>query len=81
MCSSDLRFILLSILRADGSIPVEERVVTVDELHNADEVWLTSSSKELAPVTMVDGEPVGSGAVGPVWQAAQTLYSAHKFDY
>ena len=78
MCSSDL---LLSILRKDGSIPVEERVVTLDELRNADEVWITSSSKEIAPVVEVDGELVGDGSVGPVWAAAQTLYSAHKFEY
>ena len=31
----------------DGSIPVEERVVTMDEVANADEVWITSSSKKL----------------------------------
>ena len=55
--------------------------VTLDELRNADEVWLTSSSKEIAPVVAVDGQPVGEGAVGPVWEAAQTLYSAGKFNY
>jgi D-alanine transaminase len=75
------RYMLLEILRKDGSIPVEERVVTLDELHNADEVWLTSSSKELVPVVEVDGRPVGDGLVGDVWLAAQTLYTAHKFDF
>ena len=75
------RLMLLDILRKDGSIPVEERVVTVDELRNADEVWISSSSKEIAPVVEIDGEPVGDGDVGDVWLAAQTLYTAHKFDY
>jgi D-alanine transaminase len=75
------RMMLLEILRRDGTIPVEERVVTLDELGSADEVWLTSSSKEIAPVVEIDGRPVGDGGVGDVWLAAQTLYSAHKFDF
>ena len=75
------RLMLLDILRKDGSIPVQERTVTLSELRDADEVWISSSSKEIAPVVEVDGEPVGNGQVGDVWLAAQTLYSAHKFDY
>ncbi len=75
------RLLLLNILRADGSIPIEERPVTLDELHNADEVWLSSSTKEIAPVTEVDGKPVGNGEVGDVWLAAQQLFSQHKYDY
>ena len=55
--------------------------MTVDELRNADEVWISSSSKEIAPVVEIDGQPVGDGSVGDVWMAAQTLYTAHKFDY
>ena len=75
------RLLVLSILGKDGSIPIEERVVTLAELHDADEVWISSSSKEIAPVVEVDGKAVGNGEVGPVWLAAQTLYSAHKYDY
>ncbi len=75
------RLMLLEILRRDGSIPVQERVVTLDELEDADEVWLSSSSKEIAPVIEIDGRAVGDGEIGDVWLAAQTLYSAHKFDF
>ena len=75
------RMMLLEILRRDGSIPVQERVVNLDELASADEVWITSSSKEIAPVIEIDGRPVGDGGVGDVWLAAQTLYSAQKFDF
>jgi len=75
------RLMLLEILRRDGSIAIQERVVTLDELENADEVWISSSSKEIAPVIEVDGTPVGDGRIGDVWLAAQTLYSAHKFDF
>ena len=75
------RLMLLEILRREGSIPVQERVVRLEELADADEVWITSSSKEIAPVVEIDGKPVGDGGVGDVWLAAQTLYSAHKFDF
>ncbi|MEH6453854.1 MAG: aminotransferase class IV [Psychromonas sp.] len=75
------RFMLLDILRRDGSIPIEERIVHLSELHDADEVWITSSSKEVAPVLNIDDKPVADGKVGNVWLAAQSLYSKHKFDY
>jgi len=75
------RLMLLEILRRDGSIPVQERVVYLDELAEADEVWLTSSSKGVAPVIEIDGRPVGDGTIGDVWLAAQTLFCAHKFDF
>ena len=75
------RLLLLDILRQDGTIPVEERVVTMDEIQTADEVWISSSSKEIAPVIAVDGKPIGDGEVGEVWEKAQALFSQHKYDY
>ncbi|NQX87597.1 MAG: aminotransferase class IV [Halioglobus sp.] len=75
------RRILLEILRRNGSIPLEERIVTLQELQVADEVWLTSSSKEIIPVLTIDDTPVSDGKIGDVWLAAQTLYSSHKFDF
>jgi len=75
------RQLALKVLREDGTIPVEERVITMDEVWNADEVWISSSSKELAPVVKLDGKPVGDGKVGPVWEAAAKLYKAGKFEF
>ncbi|MEP3856996.1 MAG: aminotransferase class IV [Porticoccus sp.] len=75
------RHILLELLRKDGSIAVQERPVLMEEVLNADEIWLTSSSKEVVPVIEVDGKSVGSGEVGDIWLAAQRLYTAGKFNY
>lgn len=75
------RQLILAILEKNGSIPFEERVITMDEVRNADEIWISSSSKEIAPVIKLDGEPVGDGQVGPVWEAATKLYQAYKFDF
>jgi len=75
------RQIALKVLRDDGTIQVEERTITMDEVWDADEVWISSSSKELVPVVKLDGKPVGDGKVGPVWEAAAKLYKAGKFDF
>jgi len=75
------RNMLVDILRKDGSIHVEERPVTMDEVRSADEVWITSSTKEIGAVVSVDGVPVGDGQIGNTWLAAQTLFSQHKYDY
>lgn len=75
------RLMLLDMLRKDGSVPVEERVVTMEETRHADEIWLTSSTREVAPVAQLDGSPVGSGEAGPVWAIAHRLFTDKKFDY
>ena len=75
------RMMLLDILRKDGSIPIEERIITIQQARNADEIWLSSSTKEFMPVAELDGAPVGGGEAGPVWETAHCLYSAKKYDY
>jgi D-alanine transaminase len=75
------RNMLLDILRKDGTLQVQERVISMSEVLAADELWLTSSSKEIAPVVELDGQPVGNGTVGDIWQLAQYLYSANKHNY
>lgn len=74
------RLLLLNILRKHSSIKVEERDISEQEVFAADEIWLTSSSKEIAPVLKVNEHTVGTGEVGDVWLAAQQLFSAHKYD-
>jgi D-alanine transaminase len=75
------RLIALDILRKEGSIPVVERAVTMDEVRQADEIWISSSSKEIAPVVELDGNPVGNGKPGPIWEKAAKLYSVGKYHY
>jgi D-alanine transaminase len=75
------RYMVLDILRRHSDLPVEERVIRREEIDSADEIWLTSSSKEIAPVVAVEERPVGSGEVGDIWLQAQTLYTQHKYDY
>lgn len=75
------RQLLLDMLRQHSTRIVEERVIHREEVDAAQEIWLTSSSKEIAPVVAVEGKAVANGEVGDVWLEAQTLFSKHRYDY
>jgi D-alanine transaminase len=65
-------------LAAAHAIPCQEKDLPATLLATASEVWLTSSTKEIVPVTTVDGRPVGDGAPGPLWRRMRELYQAYK---
>ena len=67
-------------IAVNGNIILEERDIREAELFSADEVWMTSSTREIAPVISLDGEPVGDGRPGPVWQKVMALYQQCKDD-
>jgi branched-chain amino acid aminotransferase len=50
-------------------IPVRERTLRLEEIRTADEIFITSTTREVLPVTTLDGRPVGPGAPGPITQA------------
>jgi D-alanine transaminase len=56
-----------------------EETILLDAMLNADEVWITSSSKEIGPVLSIDGKTVGNGKQGPIWVEAQNAYNKYKF--
>ncbi|WP_100641161.1 aminotransferase class IV [Alteromonas facilis] len=72
------RYLVIESLKEEG-IVVIERPLHKSELSQASEIWLTSSSKEIAPVIEVDGERVGNGHPGPKWEEALRSYHSHKF--
>ena len=61
------RDVLLRIARRRGVV-ARERVIPAEDLAGADEVWLSSSTREILPVTRIDGRPVGAGVPGPLWR-------------
>ena len=71
------REVVLELAEKNG-IPVIEQAVSEDQLKQAQEVWVSSSTKEVLPVTMLDGEIVGEGVPGPVWKQIDTLYQQYK---
>lgn len=60
---------------APSIIPVKLEPLTVDDLPRASEAMLTSSGRGVVPVTAIDGQPVGDGAVGPVVAALRERYN------
>ena len=75
------RNMALAILREHSELEVREEPISRQEVITADEVWLSSSTKELEPVVAIDGKAVGTGEPGPVWSQAQALFAAHRFDH
>jgi D-alanine transaminase len=71
--------VVLEIAAADG-IPFEVRHVAKEEVFAADELLLTSSTKEVLAITHVDGKPVGSGRPGPMFARLYRLYQEFKRD-
>ena len=69
---------LLTRLAAEGTVNLEIRPVTQAEVRAADEIWLSSSTKEVLAVTTLDGEPVGAGKPGPVFRRMHALYQEYK---
>jgi D-alanine transaminase len=61
-----------------AGVPFEIRPVPRDEALGADELWLSSSSKEVLAVTTVDGRPFGGGVPGPVFQRVYEAFQAAK---
>lgn len=65
-------------IAAINSIPFNERNISVDELMTADEVWFTSSTKEIVPITRIDDQLIGNGEPGAVWKRMIVLYGECK---
>ncbi len=61
-------------------IPVEERAPTRAELLAADEVLITSSTREVTAVTEIDAQGVGDGSPGPIFRQLHSAFQAFKDD-
>jgi D-alanine transaminase len=74
------RDLTLELAHAHG-LACEERTVTEAELRSAEELMLSSSTKELLPITQLDGKPVGSGKPGPLHARLHALYQEYIRDF
>lgn len=69
---------VIAELAQSAGMPFEIRDVSEAEVRDADEVWVTSSSKEVLAIATLDGKPVGAGKPGPVFQQMYRLYQEFK---
>ena len=69
---------LILELAARHSVPFREADISTAELFAADEVWLTSSTREISPVTRLDDTVISTGKPGPLWRHMISLYQDYK---
>ena len=62
----------------EAGMPFEMRSVSRAEVQVADEMWLSSSTKEVIAVTTMDGRPFSAGVPGPLFRKMYALFQAHK---
>jgi D-alanine transaminase len=65
-------------IAAANNIPHEVRRISAAEVFGADELLLTSSTREVLPITQLDGKPVGEGMPGAMFNRLHTLYQDFK---
>lgn len=73
-----IRYGLIEQLCADAGIPFELRRIAREEVFAADELLLSNASKEVLPVTRLDGQPVGNGKPGPIYEKLYAGYQRAK---
>lgn len=71
------RDLVLELACAAG-LPAQERRIALEQFANAEEIWITSSTREVLPVVELDSRPVGPGVPGPVWARVAALYQDFK---
>ena len=69
--------VVVELARANG-LPLELKDVTEAEVRTADELWVTSSSKEVLAIVELDGKRIGEGRPGPVFRRMFQLYQEFK---
>ncbi|MBY0461822.1 MAG: aminotransferase class IV, partial [Alphaproteobacteria bacterium] len=71
------RAVTLTVARS-LNIPCHEQAIPEKMLRDADEVWITASSREICPIIQLDEKPVGDGKMGPVAKKVIEAYEDYK---
>jgi len=73
-----IRYGLIEMLCRDAGIAYQLRRVSREEVLAADELMLSSATKEVLPITLLDGKPVGNGRPGPIYERLYAGYQRAK---
>jgi branched-chain amino acid aminotransferase len=65
---------IIQVARRELDRITREKVLARTELYTADEIFLTGTGAQIAPVVEVDHRPIGTGAVGPITTELMRLY-------
>jgi D-alanine transaminase len=69
--------VVVELARANG-MPLEFKDIAEAEVRAADELWVTSSSKEVLAIVELDGKRIGEGRPGPLFRRMFQLYQEFK---
>lgn len=73
-----IRYGLMQQLCESEGVPFEVRELSRAEVASADELMLSSATKEVLPIVRLDGRPVGTGTPGPVFRRLHAAYQRAK---
>lgn len=73
-----IRYGLIEELCREAGVPFELRRVPREEVLSADELLLSSATKEILPITRLDDQPVGNGRPGPIYEKLYAGYQRLK---
>ncbi|VAW79134.1 D-alanine aminotransferase, partial [hydrothermal vent metagenome] len=65
-------------LAEQHNMPCKEELIPVSALESAEEIWITSSTREILPITQLNGHKVGSGYPGTLWATIISHYRNYK---
>ncbi|HXS21426.1 MAG TPA: D-amino acid aminotransferase [Steroidobacteraceae bacterium] len=65
-------------LAARTGLPCRAVTISEAELRSADEIWISAATREVQPVTTLDGQPVGAGRPGPLWRRVYDEFQRWK---
>ncbi|HEY1874432.1 MAG TPA: aminotransferase class IV [Steroidobacteraceae bacterium] len=65
-------------MAARAAIPCRVQAISEAQLRSADEVWISAATREVQPVTALDGRPIGSGRPGPLWRRVHEELQRYK---
>jgi len=69
---------LILELAQENNLAYREASISATQLQHADEIWLTSSMKEIVPVTRLNDATIGNGTAGPIWTTMFDLFQDFK---
>jgi D-alanine transaminase len=71
------RDVILELVEKNN-LPYREAAISLAQVKAANEIWVTSSIREILPVVELDGSPVADGKVGAVWHNVNSIFQAYK---
>ncbi len=67
-------------LATRAGVPWSASPVTEAELRGAEEIWISAATREVQPVTRLDGRPVGEGRPGALWRRVYDAFQRWKLE-